>query len=117
MTHHGGMVAVVAAKRCLRRISRVIERRILQRAGEALVIRRIVAHVVAEARVEATLTLAQVAKGPYVGGRKNRRRERGRVTEDRMQVVLRRQELAHGDLAPAALQAGEGFTAGDARAR
>src|SRR4029077_2580291 len=74
-------------------------------------------HRVAEARVETAPELRQRALRPQICGRQDRRRVRRDVTEDWMQVVDGRQELAHLERTPRALESDERFAAGQTGAR
>ena len=109
VTVFGDVVAVVT--RLTVGVARGIARRILHRAGEAAQVRRVVANAVAGTRIEAALSLVQVALRPQRGRRQDRGRQRRGVTENRMQIVLRHQESADGRLTPTALQADKRFTA------
>ena len=117
MVLHRGVIAVVAAVRGLLRVTRIVTRRVLEGECKAIPVRRVVADVVTSAGVPTALRLGQVTERPQVGGRQYRGQERRRVTEDPVQVVLRHQELAHDDPAPAALQADECFAGGNVRPR
>src|SRR6185437_3969378 len=101
-------VAVVAAVR----IAGCVSGGELQRGGKALERRRLVADRVAEPRVEPPLRLAQCALCPQRRGRENRGCQCRRVAENRMNVVVRRQEIAELHRAPVALEADPGFARG-----
>ena len=103
----GSVISVVAAIRVARRIAR----RILPSRGKAAEVRAVVPKAVAGARIEAALGLVQRSLRPQRGRRQDRGGQRRCITEDRVQVVLRHQEPAYGELAPASLQANKRFAA------
>jgi len=96
--------------------TRPVAQRDLAAEREAGERRRVVAQRVAEARVEAAVSLGQRSLRPDVGRRQDRRRVRGNVTEDRVHVVEGHQELAHLERAPRPLEADERFATAEVAA-
>src|SRR5688500_6465573 len=107
-------VVVDAAKRQHERIGGTVfaVQRDLRAADEARDVRRVVAERVAQARIEAARRLRGRALRPDRRGRQDRRGERRHVTEDRVRVVVRGQEVAYEHRYPRALQPDERVATG-----
>src|SRR2546428_9647312 len=108
MPKPGRVVSVVAGGAV--GIARRVPGRVLQLTAESVPSRRLVADRVAQARVETALALGQRTLRPQGRGRENRRRQRWRVAEHRMNVVVGREEFSKLEGSPFALQPDKGFS-------
>ncbi len=92
--------------------ARAVAHRHLAAERQAVERRRVVAHRVAEPRVEAAVGLRVSALCPQRRRRQDRRRVGRDVAEDGVQIVQGHQEVAHLERAPATLEADERFAIG-----
>src|SRR5438105_1661029 len=99
----GSMVSVVTGRPV--GVARSIARRVLELSAQAVDGRRLVADRIAQTGIEAALALGQRSLRPHRGSRKYRCRQRRRVAEYGMDVVVGREEFAELDRSPLALQA------------